>query len=111
MSRSFNRELHGISGPLLDDLLTTAPQMIPFDFWGADLGWRSDRRRQRWTNLLTHNNIDISPEQVGILIKFYFNAAEWVPHPYAPPHWTLSNFKLFSEYVVPEEEAGFPCGC
>jgi hypothetical protein len=104
-ARNFNRELQGICGPLLDDLLNTSPLMIPCDFWGADLGWRSERRRKRWEALLTRNGIVISQEQTGLLVKFYMNAAEWVPHPYALPHWALSDFKLFSEYVVPSSDA------
>jgi len=104
-AHGFNKELHGISGPLLDNLLTVEPLMVPAKFWSSELGWRSEKRRQRWTDLLTRNEIEISPEKAGLLVRFYMNPVEWVPHPYVPPCWTLSDFEKFSEYVVPDAHA------
>ncbi len=104
-ARHFNRELQGISGPLLDDLLAIEPLMVPAKFWGADLGWCSARRRQRWAELLARSEIKISPDQAGVLIRFYMNPVEWVPHPYVPPHWTFFDFKVFSQYIVADKSA------
>jgi len=77
--------------------------MIPIDYWGADLGWRSKTKQSKWAELLLRNDIVIAPDQVGILVEFRMNAAEWVPHPYVPPNWTLSDFRLFSQYVLQDE--------
>ncbi len=104
-AQRFDREVCGISGPLLDNLLKVEPLMIPAKFWSSELGWRSGKRRQRWADLLTRNEIEISPEKAGLLVRFYMNPVEWVPHPYVPPHWTLSDFEKFSEYVVPDAYA------
>ena len=40
-----------------------------------------------------------------MLIRFYIDASEWVPHPYAPPHWATRNYSAFRQYVSPNEEA------
>ena len=101
----FNGELLGLSGALLDHLVSQRPCMVPKEFWGGDLGWRSDKRKKRWENLLNRNGIVASTANPGMLIRFYIDATEWVPHPYAPPHWATSEFKLFSQYIAPSEEA------
>lgn len=103
MAKRFNRELEGIRGLVLDELLSIAPQMVPRDFWGDDLGWRSLKARNSWITLLRQNRIGIAPDQTGLLVKFYINAADWVPHPYVPPAWALKSFSSFSAYIVPDE--------
>ncbi len=79
--------------------------MVPKDFWGGDLGWRSAKRKERWESLLTRNGIVPSTTNPGMLIRFYIDATEWVPYPYAPPHWATSDFNVFSQYIAPSEEA------
>lgn len=101
----FNDELLGLSGALLDHLIYQRPRMVPKDFWGGDLGWRSVKRKKRWESLLTRNGIMASTANSGMLIRFYIDATEWVPHPYAPPHWATSDFAVFSQCVAPSEEA------
>lgn len=109
LASQFNRERVGISGSLLDHLVHQRPRMIPKDFWGGGLGWRSVRRRKRWEDLLTRNGIAPVAPGRGVLIRFYIDATEWVPHPYAPPHWATSDFGLFSTYIVASEEAFKRC--
>jgi len=101
----FNGELLGLSGTLLDNLIYQRPRLIPKDFWGSDLGWRSVKRKKRWESLLNRNGVMASNTNPGLLIRFYIDASEWVPHPYAPPHWATSDFNVFSQHVVPSEEA------
>lgn len=55
--------------------------------------------------MLTRNGLTASTTNPGMLIRFYIDATEWVPHPFAPPHWATSDFNLFSQYVAPSEEA------
>ena len=105
----FNSELLGISGELLDELIYQRPRMLPTDFWGGDLGWRSAKRKRRWEYLLTRNGIMPSNTNQGMLIRFNIDASEWVPHPYAPPHWATSNYTAFSQYIAPSEEAFKVC--
>jgi hypothetical protein len=102
-AKAFNRELKGIKGHVLNELLSIAPQMVPRDFWGADLGWRSRKAQDRWAKLLGRNRIAIAPDQTGLLVKFYMNAADWVPHPYVPPTWALTSYSNFSTYIIPNE--------
>ena len=102
----FNSELLGISGELLDDLIYQRPRMLPVEFWGGDLGWRSAKRKWRWENLLTRNGIMPSNTNQGMLIRFYIDASEWVPHPYAPPYWATSNYtyEAFFEKGAPPDK-------
>jgi hypothetical protein len=108
-ARTFDRELHGISGPLFDDLLTTKPLMIPAKLWASERGWHSAKKRQRWANLLARNEIGISPEKAGLLVRFYMNPVEWVLHPYVPPHWACKDFQTFATYIVPDAGAFALC--
>ena len=101
----FNGALLGLSRVLLDHLISQRPRMIPKDFWGGDLGWRSGKRKKSWESLLTQNGIMVSPTNLGMLIRFYIDATDWVPHPYAPPYWASFDFNVFSRYIAPSEEA------
>lgn len=101
----FNGELLGISGTILDNLLSQSPRMVPITAWGGDPGWRSAKRKQKWLKLLDRNGIVASTSDTGILVRFYINASEWVPHPYAPPSWATSHFSLFSHHISPSEDA------
>ncbi len=47
----------------------------------------------------------VSGGNYEILVRFHMNAAEWVPHPYMPPIWTLYDFDSFSRYIVGNESA------
>ena len=100
----FNGELLGLSGALLDHLIYKRPRMVPKDFWGGDLGWRSIKRKRKWESLLTSNGTMALTSSPGMLIRFYIDATEWVPHPYAPPSWVTSNFKVFAQYIAPSVE-------
>jgi len=101
----FNGELLGLSGTISDHLVSQRPRMVPKTVWGGDLGWRSDKRRQKWERLLDWNGVVASTTDTGILIRFYIDASEWVPHPYAPPRWTTSDFSVFSHHIAPSEDA------
>jgi hypothetical protein len=108
-ARTFDRELHGISGPLLEDLLTTEPLMIPVKLWASERGWYSAKKRQRWAALLARNEVGISLEKAGLLVRFYMNPVEWVLHPYVPPHWACKDFQTFARYIVPDAGAFALC--
>jgi hypothetical protein len=101
----FNGELLGLSGTILDHLVSQRPCMVPKTVWGGDLGWRSAKRKQSWEKLLDRNGIVASTTNTGMLIRFYIDASEWVPHPYAPPHWATFDFSAFSSYIAPSEDA------
>lgn len=101
----FNGDLLGLSGTIIDVLVHQRPCMVPKCFWGGDVGWRSGRRRERWEYLLTRRGIRVGSGESGLLVRFYMNASEWVPHPYAPPHWATVNFELFSRYIAPNKDA------
>ena len=103
-ARQLERSPLGISGPLLDELVTREPRLVPKVFWGGPRGWLSAKRESRWRHMLGESAVGIPPT-AGLLIRFYLDASEWVPHPYAPPHWTLTDFKLFSTYIVADERA------
>ncbi|MBI2357340.1 MAG: hypothetical protein HYV04_00215 [Deltaproteobacteria bacterium] len=101
----FNGELLGLSGTLLDEFVHRRPRLVPQNFWGGDLGWRSAKRKKRWEDLLTRSGISVSATSPGMVIRFDINASEWVPHPYAPPHWATHDFSLFSQYISHREDA------
>src|SRR5207249_3840037 len=61
----FNGKLLGLSGTLLDHLISQRPRMVPKDFWGGDLGWRSTKRKKSWEILLTQNGIISSTTNPG----------------------------------------------
>ena len=105
----FNSELLGTSRELLDELIYQRPRMIPNNFWGGDLGWPSTEKQERWEDLLTLNGIIPSSPNQGMLIRFIIDASEWVPHPYVPPLWAISNYSAFSRYIGPSEEAFKVC--
>ena len=65
-SSEFNGALLGLSRVLLDHLISHRPRMIPKDFWGGDLGWRSGKRKKSWESLLTQNGIMVSPTNLGM---------------------------------------------
>jgi len=102
-------EVLGLEGKVIDDLLNESPILIPVKAWGADVGWRSKKRRKRWEKLLRSSGIDISERDNGCLVRFAFDPREWIPHPYAPPHWMLLSFESFSQFVVDSREAYEVC--
>jgi hypothetical protein len=79
--------------------------MIPKAVWGGTQGWPSAARRQQWDSVLMQHGILTAPTDAGLLIRFYIDATEWVPHPYAPPARLTADFHVFSQYVAPSEEA------
>lgn len=101
----FKGELLGLSGTILDHLVSQRPRMVPKTVWGGDLGWRSAKQKQRWERLLDRNGIVASTTDTGMLMRFYIDASEWVPHPYAPPRWAISDFSVFSRHIAPSEDA------
>lgn len=101
----FNCEASGLSGELLEELILQHPRMIPNGYWGGGLGWKSAKRKDRWEYLLTRNGVKASSSNNGLLISFFIDASEWVPHPYAPPYWVTFDFNLFSRYIVEDEDA------
>lgn len=104
-AEAFDGELMGLRGPILHELVGKRPRMVPHQAWGSDAGWCSRKRFDRWKDLLQRNGVATLPSDAGILIRFVVDASEWVPHPYAPPHWAMINFQLFSSYIVRSEDA------
>lgn len=95
----------GISGPLLDELVNRQPRLVPKEYWGGPGGWLSAKRETTWRTLLEQNGIGAATSNKGFLIRFLIDASEWVPHPYAPPHWAIQSYEKFSSYVVADEAA------
>ena len=95
----------GISGPLLDELINRQPRLVPKEYWGGPGGWLSAKREATWRTLLEQHGIGAVTPTTGLLIRFYIDASEWVPYPYAPPHWATLNYEKFSAYVVSDEAA------
>lgn len=105
----FDREGKGLSGELLDNLLSTDPVFVPIEFWGGDLGWRSDKRRSAWKKLVGEEAIASLPHWHGILLKCEFDPTNILPHPYAPPFSLVANQNLFRSYIFDSEAAFHMC--
>lgn len=101
----FNGTLLGIKGTILDRLVSQSPHMIPKNFWGDDLGWRSVKRRSDWGNLLAQKGFTPTRTDTGILVRFFIEGVDWIPHPYLPPTWATSTLGTFSTYIAPSESA------
>lgn len=95
----------GLSGSVMEELLRRHPRLVPKEFWGGSRGWPSAKREAMWRSLIHNSGIATVEPARGMLIRFYIDASQWVPHPYAPPHWTTYDYAVFSQYVVPNEKA------
>lgn len=105
-AKSFDPDVTGLGGLIVDDLIGRAPRMVPRKSWGGDAGWRSPNNKYstRWAALMAREGIEVQGESRGVLVRFEINAAEWVPHPYNPPTWALNEFWGFAQYIADSRE-------
>lgn len=95
----------GLSGRVIQMLFEEHPRMIPLSAWGGSVGWRSVKKLNRWQVLLERNNVPVTSNYNGILVRFIINATHWIPHPYCPPTFCLADQANFRQYIVDSEEA------
>lgn len=95
----------GISGPLVNEMVNRQPRLVPKEYWGGPGGWLSAKREETWRSLLERNGISTATSSRGLLIRFFIDASEWVPHPYAPPYWAIQSYEKFRSHVVSDEAA------
>lgn len=97
----------GLRGDTLLSLVRSTPRLLPVHVWGSDLGWRSGRRRTDWAGILRaggYSEGDVVDRR-GILLHCALDPTEWVPHPYCPPEWALTDYQAFESYIYGNDEA------
>lgn len=105
MASELNREEMGLSGGVIDELLSKDPIMVPSEFWGGQNGWRSIKRRKVWESVLKSQGVRAIEPGRGVLVRFRFDPTAWVPHPYMPDAWLLKDFATFSTHLWPDRRA------